>query len=193
MIHRMDPRPPITSPSGGRRITRAQLFAAFSCIALAGFGGVLPHARRMLVERKRWLSDREMTELLSIGQLLPGPNIVNVGIIFGVRRCGALGALAAAAGLLVAPLVLVLVLGAAYLQFADLPWLKGAFQGVGAVAAGLILGMGARLAHGVPPRPAVVALGAAAFAGVALARMPLAWVVLALAPLGVWLAWRSRA
>jgi chromate transporter len=189
-MRRMDPRPSITPPSGGPRITRAQLFAAFSGIALAGFGGVLPHARRMLVERKRWLSDREMTELLSIGQLLPGPNIVNVGILFGVRRCGAL---AAAAGLLVAPLVLVLVLGAAYLQFADLPWLKGAFQGVGAVAAGLILGMGARLAHGVPPRPAVVALGAAAFAGVALARVPLAWVVLALAPLGVWLAWRSRA
>lgn len=189
----MNPRPQLAPPNDAPRITPAQLFAAFSGIALAGFGGVLPHARRMLVERKGWLSDREMTELLSIGQLLPGPNIVNVGIIFGVRRCGALGALAAASGLLVAPLLLVLVLGATYLQFADVPWLKGAFQGVGAVAAGLILGMGVRLAHGVPARPAVVALGAAAFAGVALARVPLPWVVIALAPLGVWLAWRSRA
>jgi chromate transporter len=180
------------APLGAVRITPWRLFTAFSGIALAGFGGVMPHARRMLVERTGWVSDREMTDLLSIGQLLPGPNIVNVAIIFGVRRNGAAGAIAAAAGLLVAPLLLVLALGATYLQFADLPWLKGAFQGVGATAAGLILGMGVRLAHSVPPRPAVIAVGAAAFAAIAVLRAPLPWVVIALAPLAVWLAWRSR-
>jgi chromate transporter len=169
-----------------------RLFTSFMLISLAGFGGVLPHARRMLVERRRWITDREMTELLSVGQLLPGPNIVNVSILLGVRRCGAPGAIAGASGLLLAPLALFLVVGATYQHFADLPWLAGAFRGVGGAAAGLILGMGVRLAHSVPLRPAVVAIGAAAFVAVAVVRIPLPWVVLALAPLGVWLAWQGR-
>lgn len=167
------------------------LFASCLRIGLAGFGGVMPHARREFVERQRWVSEREMTDLLSLGQLLPGPNIVNVVIMLGVRRCGLAGAAAAVAGLMGLPLVIVLALGATYGLLGDLAWTRGAFAGIGAAAAGLILGMGARLAHALRPHPVVIAFGVAAFVAVAALRLPLPWVVVALAPFAVALAWRA--
>jgi chromate transporter len=170
--------------------TPRELFTAFLSVGISGFGGVLPYARHQLVDVKRWITDAEMTELLSLAQLLPGPNIVNVAIMLGTRFRGAAGAAAGVLGLMLVPLVLFLVLGAIYQQFADVPWLKGAFAGVGAAAAGLVLSVGVRFAHALKPRGWVIALGVASFAAIALVRLPLPLVVIALAPLGVWIAWR---
>jgi chromate transporter len=172
--------------------TPRELFDAFLSVGISGFGGVLPYARRQLVDRKRWITDAEMTELLSLAQLLPGPNIVNVAIMLGTRSCGATGAAAGVLGLVLVPLVLFLALGAVYQQFADVPWLKGAFAGIGAAAAGLVLSVGIRFAHALKPRAWVIALGVASFTGIAFARLPLPLVVIVLAPLGVWIAWRRE-
>ena len=168
------------------------VFLAFLRVGLFGFGGVMPHARAALVDRHRWVTDREMTDILTLSQLLPGPNILNVSIMIGMRFQGAAGAIAGALGLLAAPLVIILALGATYLEFADAPWLKGAFAGIGAAAAGLIVSVGVRLAHSLEPRPLVILFGALSFAAIALAGFPLPLVVLVLAPLGVWIAWQSE-
>ena len=70
---------------------------AFLKIGLSGFGGVLPFARRMLLDQKQWLTELEFNEVLALSQFLPGPNIINVAIIIGRRLQGPAGALAAAA------------------------------------------------------------------------------------------------
>ncbi|MFO1364347.1 MAG: chromate transporter [Burkholderiales bacterium] len=176
--------PTVTPP------TSRALFTAFLSVGISGFGGVLPYARRQLVEVKRWITDAEMTELLSLAQLLPGPNIVNVAIMLGTRFRGAAGAAAGVLGLTLVPLALFLALGAIYQQFAEVPWLKGAFAGVGAAAAGLVLSVGIRFAHALEPRAWVIALGAAGFLAIVFAHLPLPLVVLVLAPLGVLIAWR---
>ncbi len=187
----MTPDPDRTAPVAGElRPTVGDVFLAFLRVGLYGFGGVMPHARAALVDRHRWVTDREMTDILTLAQLLPGPNIVNVSIMVGMRFRGAAGALAGVVGLLAVPLVIILALGATYLEFADAPWLKGTFAGIGAAAAGLIVSVGVRLAHSLEPRPLVILFGALSFAGIALAHLPLPLVVLVLAPLGVWIAWR---
>jgi chromate transporter len=168
-----------------------EVFLSFLQVGISGFGGVMPYARRELVDRRRWITDREMTDILTLAQLLPGPNIVNVSIMLGSRFHGAAGAAAGVLGLMAAPLLLALVLGATYDRFADVPWLKGVFGGVGAAAAGLILSVGVRFAHALRPRPWIVALGALSFVAVAFARLPLPLVVIVAAPLGVWLALRQ--
>jgi chromate transporter len=175
-----------------RRVSVRDIFLAFFRVGLYGFGGVMPHARSALVDRHRWVTDREMTDVLTLAQLLPGPNIVNVSIMIGVRFQGAAGAIAGALGLCGAPLLIILALGATYLQFADELWLKGAFSGVGAAAAGLILSVGVRLAHSLRPRPLVILFGTVSFVAIALLHFPLPLVVLALAPLSVWIAWRAE-
>ena len=62
-----------------------ELFRAFAGMSLAGFGGVLPWARRAVVEERKWMTADEFNEAFSFSQLLPGPNIVNFSVIFGAR------------------------------------------------------------------------------------------------------------
>ena len=58
--------------------TVAELFTAFLALGLIGFGGVLPLARRMVVEQRRWLNPAEFTDLLGLCQFLPGGNIIKL-------------------------------------------------------------------------------------------------------------------
>ena len=109
-----------TAPTA-RPASPGALFLAFTRLALQGFGGVLPVAQRELVERLRWLSREDFLALLALGQVLPGPNIVNLALMIGDRFFGARGAAAALAGILGAPLLLVLALAALAQQAQDLP------------------------------------------------------------------------
>ena len=108
--------PPSTAPSPAtpRPANPWALFVAFSRLSVMGFGGVLPIAHRELVERLRWLTPEVFTELLSVGQVLPGPNVVNLSLMVGDRYFGLRGALAALAGMLLAPTASVLTLAARY-------------------------------------------------------------------------------
>ena len=81
-------------------VSRLALFLAFSRISLSSFGGAIFWARRELIERQRWLTEREFVELFTLGQLLPGPNVLNLTVMIGHRFAGWTGALAAVAGFL---------------------------------------------------------------------------------------------
>jgi chromate transporter len=173
-------------------ITLSALFLGFLGVGLRGFGGVLPWARRMIVEERGWLSDAEFTETLSICQLLPGPNIANVSIALGTRFRGAAGALAAFGGLMTMPLVIVLSLGALYDRYGQLPALEPVFHNLGAAAAGLVVATGCKMAAPHWRNPLAVMIAVAAFGAVALLQYPLIWVVLGLAPVSLLLHWRLR-
>jgi chromate transporter len=171
------------------------LFWTFNRMALQGFGGVLAVAQRELVERKRWMTREQFIEVLSVSQVLPGPNIVNMSLMIGDRHFGLRGAFAALAGMLVVPLVIVLALTALYAQFASHPMVSGALRGMGAVAAGLVLSTALKLASTLR-RSSTGALWSTLLAGltfvaIGVMRWPLAWVLLALGPLAVAVAWRK--
>jgi len=174
----------------------AGLFRGFFAVGIRGFGGVLPWARRMLVEEHRWLSEREFTEVLSLGQVLPGPNIVNVAVVVGARFAGPRGALSAFAGLMAAPLCIVLMLAELYRRGGDIASVHHALAGVAAAASGLVLATGAKMAVRMERRAWVVALALLTFVGVALLRLPLLGVLAVLAPLGIACAtfeiWKGR-
>lgn len=158
------------------------LFIAFSVLALQGFGGVLAVAQRELVDRRGWLTRAEFIDAYGFAQLLPGPNVVNLSLMLGDRFFGWRGALAAIAGMLLAPLVVVLALAAGYAQLSAFPAVVGALRGMGAVAAGLILAMALKmlvtLRGNVMGPWLCAALGLATVAAVAVFRVPLAWVVI---------------
>lgn len=173
----------------------SELFYGFLAISMSGFGGVLPWARRSLVEQRGWLGECEFAEVLALCQFLPGPNIVNLSIIVGSRFHGVAGALTAFAGLVGAPLLLMLALGALYARYGELEALRGALAGLAAGAAGLLLAMAVKMLLPLlrERRLAALLFMLAAFAGVGLLRLPLYWVVLAVAPLSIaWCRWRPR-
>jgi chromate transporter len=150
------------APAAPRSAT--ELFFAFNRLALQGFGGVLPVAQRELVERRGWLTQAQFLELLSLGQVLPGPNVINMALMFGDRCLGLRGAFAAMAGLLLAPTAIVLVLAALYAQFAGIGAVAGALRGMGAVSAGLVLSTAFKLLPALRDNP----LGRGPVLGVAL-------------------------
>lgn len=174
------------------RITPTEIFRTFAEMSLYGFGGVMPWARRMLVDRRRWLDDREFAELLAIGQILPGPNICNMAVIVGYRHCGWRGSLAAAGGLMAAPFVIVLVLGALYRRFGALPAVQGALHGMMAVAAGLVLMTGVKLAQSQPRTVRGLVFGLMSLTAVGVLHWPLGWVMLVLIPLALCVEWRAQ-
>jgi chromate transporter len=168
------------------------LFTAFMGVGLSGFGGVLPFARRMLVDRRRWLSPAEFTEVLGLSQLLPGPNIVNVTIYVGARFAGIPGAAAAFLGLMTMPVIIVLCLGAAYSRYGDLPAVANAFRGVSSAAAGLMVAMAAKIAWPVLRSAPAIVVALLVFVAMAILKVPLVWTVAVLAPVGViWTWWRT--
>lgn len=171
-------------PSPDRPVPRSplDLFIAFSVLALQGFGGVLAVAQRELVDRRGWLTRAEFIDAYGFAQLLPGPNVVNLSLMLGDRFFGWRGALAAIAGMLLAPLIIVLILAAGYARMSDYPAIAGALRGMGAVAAGLILAMALKmlvtLRGNVMGPWLCAALGLATLAAVAVFRVPLAWIVI---------------
>jgi chromate transporter len=171
-----------------------EIFRVFTRLALQGFGGVLPIAQRELVERERWLTREQFLEILAVSQVLPGPNVVNLSLMFGDRAFGWRGGLAALGGMLLAPLGVVLVLTVAYIHYAQHPVIAGVLRGMGAVAAGLIFSTGVKLLpalrRNVLGATRAYAFAALMFACIALLRVPLAWMLGGLGGLGFALAWR---
>lgn len=172
----------------------ADLFIAFSVLALQGFGGVAVVAQHELVERKRWMTNGEFVEEWAVAQIMPGPNIVNMSLMIGARSFGVPGALAALAGMLSIPLVLVLLLALFYSRYASHPDVTGAMRGMGAVAAGLIFAMGLKLSSAMKTNPLgiplCIALGTACFIGTVLLRWPLVYVLLGLGAVSCLLTYR---
>lgn len=173
------------------------LFVAFTRLALQGFGGVLPVARYELVEHQRWLSNEEFAGLISICQVMPGPNVVNLALMLGHRYFGLRGAFAAFAGMMALPTVIVMAMVLAYSEIAKHPVAAQALRGMGAVSAGLVTATALKLMPALRKNPMglAVALGlaAAAIAGVLWLHLPLLVIVLSLGGLGMWMAWKGLA
>ena len=162
--------------------SKTDLFVSFSLLALQGFGGVLAIVQRELVEKKRWLTREEFLEDWAVAQILPGPNVVNLSLMIGDRYFGMRGALAALAGMLAFPLVIVIAIAALFAGVSDVPQVQGALRGMGAVASGLIAATGLKLIGALKSNVmgtlACVGLAAVAFVAVAWLRVPLSWVLL---------------
>jgi len=168
-----------------------QLFIGFATVSLYGFGGVLPFTHRMLVEEKRWLTQAEFNELFSLSQFLPGPNVVNLSVVFGSRFRGALGAAATLCGLLGPPVAIITVLGVLYVRYGEIEALRRILLGISAAAAGLMIATTLKMARPLfqlSLRPAH-GIAIAGFIAVGLLRWPLPWVLLVLAPVSIALAW----
>jgi chromate transporter len=188
----MPPPTPVSDDPVPRAVGPLALFLAFTEIAVSGFGGTLPWSYRVLVETRRWLTDREFMEMLALGQLLPGPNICNVAVMVGWRFARYGGAAAALAGLVLMPFLLMALVGFLYVRYGETGIAQRALTGMSAVAAGLVLATGLKMLTAMPRRWLPALFGVLAFAGVGLLRLPLLGVLIVLAPAAVALAWRAR-
>jgi chromate transporter len=185
----------MTQPSASEPVIPgiAELFMGFFMAGISGFGGVLPFARRMIVEERRWLTPAEFTEMWSLCQFLPGPNIINMSLALGMRYRGLPGAAACMVGLAGAPFLIMVGIGALYTQYGYVLEVRAVLRGIAAVAAGLFVAMAFKMAGSMRERSWLMSFALLSFAGIGLLRLPLAAVLLTLAPLSIGFAWlRAR-
>jgi chromate transporter len=171
----------------------AEIFIGFFTVGVRGFGGVLPWARRAMVEERRWLTPAEFTEVLGLCQFLPGGNIINVSVAVGSRFRGAPGAIAALTGLMLAPVAIVIGLGAIYDQFAEQPMVRRAFAGLAAAASAFVLTASLKIAAPLRGRWLAMAITVITFVAIAIIRLPLPTTMPALAVVSILALWRFEA
>jgi chromate transporter len=164
-----------------------ELFVAFARMSLAGFGGVLVFARRAIVDQHRWMTADEFNETFALCHFLPGPNIVNLSVVFGSRFRGIAGGFAAFAGLVGPPMVVVTVLAALYAHFGEVEALRRILSGVSCAAVGLLIAVVFRMMMPLIRKRDLVRLVvlAAVFIAIGVLRMPLPAVLLVAIPLSV--------
>jgi chromate transporter len=163
------------------------LFVAFAKMSLAGFGGVLVFARRAIVEQHRWMTAEEFNETFALCHFLPGPNIVNLSVVFGSRFRGLAGAATAFAGLVGPPVVVVTILAALYAHFGEVDALRRILAGVSCAAVGLLIAVVFRMMTPLVRRGDLAGLVvlAAVFIAIGVLRLPLAAVLLVAIPLSI--------
>jgi chromate transporter len=171
------------------------LFVAFARMSVAGFGGVLPFARRGIVEKHHWMTADEFNETFALCHFLPGPNIVNFTMVFGSRLRGIPGGIAAFAGLLGPPVVIMTILAALYQRFGEIDALRRILAGVSCVAVGLLISVVFRMMMPLVKRRDLIAtvMLAAVFVAIGVLQLPLAAVLLVAIPLSIAITYARRA
>src|ERR1700720_1385823 len=163
------------------------LFLAFAKMSLSGFGGVMVWARRGIVDQHRWMTAEEFNETFALCHFLPGPNIVNLSVVFGSRFRGLAGGFAAFAGLVGPPVVMVTVLAALYARFGEVEALRRILSGVSCAAVGLLIAVVVRMMMPLLKKRDWVGLVllAAVFIAIGVLRLPLPAVLLVAIPLSI--------
>jgi chromate transporter len=185
---------PVADPQTSVPPSLIALFVAFAKMSLAGFGGVLVWARRGIVDQHKWMTADEFNETFALCHFLPGPNIVNLTFVFGSRFRGIAGAIAAFAGLVGPPVVIVTVLAALYQRYGEIDALRRILAGVSCAAIGLLIAVVFRMMMPLVKRRDVVGLVvmSAVFVAIGLLRLPLASVLLVAIPLSIAITFAMR-
>jgi chromate transporter len=166
-------------------VSLASLFLAFLQVSLFGAGGGIVWAYRIAVERRSWLAEQDFTDILSLCQFMPGPNVVGIAVCVGAHLRGAAGSIAAVAGFVLIPGTTGFCLGIFLMQYARIVVLQHILGGVSAAAAGLLIAAGIRMLTPYWRRWWAWVTATLAFAGVVFTKLPLLFVLFGVALLGI--------
>jgi chromate transporter len=174
----------------------AALFISFVSIGMMSFGGGLAAwTRREVVQKRGWLDDKQFLSGYALSQLVPGATNVNLAVFIGTQMRGTTGAIACFCGLTLLPVVIVLALGFLYLHSQGRTggaWISVALGGMGAVAIGLNLGTGVRLArrniNGIIP----IAITAIVSLSIGIVGFSLVHVLMVMLPVSLIATWVTR-
>ncbi|HTJ99834.1 MAG TPA: chromate transporter [Bordetella sp.] len=169
-----------------------QLFIGFFWLGMTAFGGALPLARRMTVEKNRWISSEDFTTLLGLCQFLPGGNIINLSVALGMRFRGVPGAVGAMLGFVLMPTIVVMMLSVVYEHYENDPHVRHLFAGLAAAAAGLLISLTLKLGAPLLKNHGGMLIAILCFIAIAILRIPLLPTMLVITPISILVTWRMR-
>jgi chromate transporter len=191
MSARDDTAPAAPKEAAGA-VSLLAIMLLFGRVGLTSFGGGLSAwIYREVVSQRSWLSDEEFLGALTLSQILPGSNVINLSIYVGQRLRGPLGSLTAVAALLLPPMGLIVLLAGAFHRFTQLAALHDFLEGVAVAAIGMTASVGMKTARAaIATQRWPLVLIAAVFVAVGVLHWPLVPVALVAAACGLTLAWR---
>ena len=133
---------PAELPTVGPTYSLWQITAYALRLGTLGFGGpvaLVGYMHRDLVEQRKWISEADYKEGLTLAQLMPGPLAAQLAIYLGYVHYGVLGATLVGIGFVLPSFVMVVALGWAYVEYEGLSWMQSVFYGVGASVIAIIL------------------------------------------------------
>jgi chromate transporter len=158
------------------------LLAYFVRLGSLGFGGpiaLVGYMQRDLVEERRWIAEKDFKEGLALAQLAPGPLAAQLAIYLGWIDHGVRGATLVAFAFVLPSFAMVLGLSALYVAYGGLPWMRGAFYGIGAAVIAMITRGAYKLARSTVGRdPLYLALFAISAGVTAWTESEIVWIFL---------------
>ena len=156
----------------------AWVFFWISTVTLGGGMAMLPLMDREFVEKRKYLSEQEMVDIVAVMQSLPGLIAVNMAVLIGYRVQGVAGALVAAFASVLSPFAIIAAVAAGLSSLTDSPTLDHVFLGVRAGCAALILMSLVKLVKQVMDGPLAWSLGALAFVASVVVGIDVTFVIL---------------
>lgn len=188
------PGHPAAEPSDDNapQVSLATIFWIFFQIgSLSVGGGLTAWLYREVVEKRRLMPEADFMGALTLAQVLPGINMSNLSVYVGQRLRGVQGAVVAMLGLILVPFFAIIFVGSVYARLLDMPGLHHVLDGLASAAVALLLAMGLKAIKVTRMQPRQLGLAAAVVVLVGILRVPMVPVILVLAPVSVWLAWKD--
>jgi chromate transporter len=162
------------------------LFTTFLTIGAISFGGgVLGYLYEFVVHKYRWLDEKDFLTALQISQLMPGLVAINMSVVIGSKKQGALGAVVASLGMALPGSAIILVLGMTYLHFSHNPYISAFLIGVAAAVVGFIFNIAMKMSFRRFHYLLDLMFAAATFVTVAIFHASIVFVLLVIAPMAV--------
>lgn len=172
-------------------VSLKDLFFCFIQVGVTSFGGgTQAWVYRAVVDERRWLDEQAFLTGMTVAQILPGANPVNLALYVGQTLRGRIGALVATLGMILPAICVVLLAGALYSRVAHFPLTHFLLIGIATVGVGATLAAGVKAAKRIERKFVPILIGLATFAGVGIFHWSMVPVVAVLAPLSIYLAFR---
>ncbi len=180
------------TPGDPPQVSLATIFWIFFQIgSLSVGGGLTAWLYREVVEKRNLMPAADFMGAMTLAQVLPGINMTNMSVYVGQRLRGVQGALAAMLGLILVPFFAIITIGSIYAQLQAQPRLHDFLDGMAATAVGLLLAMGIKSVKVTRMQPLQLGIAGLVILLVGVLRVPMVPVILAVAPISIWLAWRG--
>jgi chromate transporter len=180
---------PEASAAVPARVGLSQLLATFVRLGTMTFGGgVQSWIHREVVQRLGWINDKSFLSGMTVAQILPGANPVNMALYVGLHLRGGVGAAVAVFGMLIPAFCTTLLLGALYRSYGHLAAVHFVLAGMAAAGVGATLTMGIKVARRLPRNLVTALIAVTVFVLVGVLRWPMIPVVVVMVPLSIALA-----
>ncbi len=136
-----------------------ELFVIFFKIGLFTIGGgyaMIPQIQDEIVNKKKWIEDEEMLQIITISETTPGPIAINVATYIGYKQKGFLGSLFSTLGVILPSLIIIIIVSYFFMQFIENKYVAYAFYGINLAVAILIIKAGINLLIKIERKPLVI-------------------------------------